>query len=317
MRVRLLALLATASLFLLGAVPAQAEGGGNQDEGNRGQNQTYLALGDSVAFGTDPNKNPFLAATFSGYPDIVASSLGLKETNPSCPGEASGGFIDVTGLDNVCRFYRANFPLHVSENGIPAHASYTGLGESQLQFAVDYLRHHPRTRLITIDMGANDIFKLTDICTKAHPTDPAAIGACVAAMLPTFLSNMESNLEHIFRTLRAHYHGTIVALTYYALVYDQAGIAGTQQLNAPMIQAADEFDVRIASGFDAFKAPSLANGGGDSCKAGLRIINLHPFDNPKPPPSCDVHPTPAGHQLLANAILRAVRGDEGDRAQNN
>ena len=315
MRVRLLTLLATASLVLLGAVPAQAEGGGNRDEGNQG---TYLALGDSVAFGTDPNKDPNQPATFSGYTDIVASSLNLSETNPSCPGEASGGFIDVTGLDNVCQsLYRKFFPLHVSKVGIPPHASYTDPSESQLQFAVDYLRHHPHTRLITIDLGANDIFKLTSICTTVHPTDPAAIAACVAASLPTYLSNMESNLEHIFKTLRAYYHGTIVALTYYALVYDKAGIAGTKQLNAPMIEAAEEFNVRIASGFNAFKALSLANGGGDSCKAGLRIIDLHFGANPPQLPSCDVHPTPAGHQLLANAILRAVHGDEGDNAENN
>jgi lysophospholipase L1-like esterase len=309
MRARLLALLATASLFLLGAVPAQADGGGNRDEGNPPPKQTYLALGDSVAFGTDPNKLPSQPATFSGYTDIVASSLNLKETNPSCPGEASGGFINVTGLDNVCQsLYRKLFPLHVT---------YTGPNESQLQFAVDYLRHHSSTRLITIDLGANDLFKLSDICATAHPNDSAAIADCVTDMTPTFLSNMESNLEHIFKALRANYHGTIVALTYYALVYDQAGITGTKQLNAPMIDAAHEFNVRIASGFDAFKALSIANGGGDSCKAGLRIMDLHIGANPPQAPSCDVHPTPAGHQLLANAILKAVHGDEGDNAQNN
>ena len=44
--------------------------------------------------------------------------------NASCPGEATGGFISPTGLDNVCRPYRTTFPLHVA---------YTG---TQLAFAV-------------------------------------------------------------------------------------------------------------------------------------------------------------------------------------
>jgi hypothetical protein len=59
----------------------------------------------------------------------------------------------------------------------------------------------------------------------------------------------------------------------------------------------------VASGFDAFAAASTAFGG-DTCAAGLRIVLT-------PPPSltCDIHPSPAGRDLLAQAIVNALRTD--------
>ncbi|HEY3079303.1 MAG TPA: SGNH/GDSL hydrolase family protein, partial [Chloroflexota bacterium] len=96
----------------------------------------YLALGDSLAFGLDPFRpvaDRSDASNFVGYPDVLAKALDLDLTNASCPGEATGGFISLTGVDRRCRtFYRARYPIHVS---------YT---TSQLDFAVAYLRSHPR-----------------------------------------------------------------------------------------------------------------------------------------------------------------------------
>lgn len=269
---KVLVALCTLGLLLVGAVPAQAER----------ERHGYLALGDSVAFGTDPNKDPRNATLFHGYPDFVSRQLDIENVNPSCPGEATGGFIDPNGLDNVCRPYRAAFPLHVA---------YTG---TQLAFAESFLRSHPRTRLVTIDLGANDIFALTKMC--------GASTACFNSNLPVFLANMDANLRTIFAGLRGTgYRGLIVALTYYALNYaDPASVAGAQALNNVMADAAAHSDhVLIADGFTAFQAISLALGGGDSCAAGLRLVNLMTGQ-------CDVHPTPLGHTLLATAIVRTV-----------
>src|SRR5262249_4881503 len=108
----------------------------------------YLAIGDSVAFGLNPllpqaDRND--PTNFVGYPEVLAQMLDLNLTNASCPGEASGGFISLTGVDRLCRtFYRSKFPLHVSYD------------TSQLDFAVAYLLTHPRTRLVTLNLGGND-----------------------------------------------------------------------------------------------------------------------------------------------------------------
>ena len=283
---RALVVLAALALSLVTSVPALAA----EDESSH----DYLALGDSVAFGYTPPQvtppaNYLNAANFVGYPEMVARAVGFKDTNASCPGEATGGFISLTSTnDNGClTSYRKNFPLHVA---------YT---TSQLDFAVAFLNaHRNSTKLVSINLGANDLFHLQRLCsTNANPA------MCFGNGLPGVLATMQANLGHIFAALRATgYHNKIVALTYYALVYDTAGVQGAALLNQPMINAAQPFHVRIASGFDAFQPLALLHGG-SSCAAGL-IIAL-------PAGGCDVHPTQLGHALLAAAIVQAAFG-EGD-----
>jgi lysophospholipase L1-like esterase len=287
MRVRLFALLAAASMFLLAAAPASA----SELRDNEG---SYLALGDSVAFGYSPLLvHAGLAGdptVFVGYPDIVARSLELNLVNASCPGETTGGFLSITnGADFVCLPYRANFPLHV------------GYSTSQLAFAIGYLRAHHNVRLVTIDIGANDVFKLQAACGGV-----ATI--CFANGLPAVLAGIDTNLRSIFNALRnvAHYHHTLVTLTYYSLAYDAVTAAGAIQLNAPIIDATKAFHGTIASGFEAFEPGALAAPGKSSCAAGYLIVLA--------PGVCDVHPTPAGRDLLAQAILNALEDgrDSGD-----
>ncbi len=64
-----------------------------------------------------------------------------------------------------------------------------------------------------------------------------------------------------------------------------------------MITAAGRHGVLIASGFDAWKATVLA-AGGSSCAAGL-LIRL-------PTGGCDIHLSPEGRALLADAIISTV-----------
>lgn len=280
--VRLLALVSATALSLFGALPAAATSEGHG----------YLALGDSVAFGTDPNRVPTVASNMVGYPDYVASALNVEEVNSSCPGEATGGFISLTGLDNVCRPYRFVWKL-------PLHVTYKG---TQLAFAESYLRANPRTRLVTIDLGANDFFALEDhICNFDS--------ACIVAGTPQILVDMEANLETIFKHLRATgYSGLIVALTYYSLQYPDTSVA--KLLNGPMIAAAAKYGVLIADGIAPFASAASAaanppGAAGTTCAARLTIVDLDLGGTP-PTPNCNVHPTQRGHQLLAESILDTI-----------
>ncbi len=282
MRVRLLALVSAVALFSIGAMPASASSEGHG----------YLALGDSVAFGfhpvtpTTPITDRLDASNFIGYPEIVAQRLNIEDINASCSGEATGGFIDAHGLDNSCRFYRSHWPLHTA---------YTG---TQLAFAVDYLKANPRTRLVTLNLDANDLFRLADGASQ----DFWPPSGCYTPNLFVYFSSTGcavQNLEAIFAAIRATgYTGLIVAMTYYALDYrDQTGLFFSGLLNGAMETAAAHSDgVLVASGFDAWKAQSLAVGG-SSCTAGLRI----PVGG-----DCDIHPSPAGRDLLAGAIVDTI-----------
>jgi lysophospholipase L1-like esterase len=279
LRLRFLALVTSAALALLGAVPAYADGGGNGD-GNH-QDGGYLALGDSVPFGFSPLLNPKDADNFVGYPEIVAAHLGIDDVNATCPGEATGGFLSLTGTDNVCRPYRANFPLHVSYK------------TSQMAFALKYLRRHHDTKLVTLTLGANDVFRFQKDCAATPPTGTCSLGlAGVAAV-------MQANLNTILGNIRGTgYKGLIVALTYYSLSYPDT--SGSAFLNAPMIAAATAHGALVASGVEAWRATAMA-AGGSSCAAGLLIATP-----PGQTTTCDVHPTPKGRDLLAGAVLQTI-----------
>src|SRR5512141_421686 len=161
---------------LLAAPTASADDGHGDDgshEGYRGDGRHgdgrhdfgYLALGDSVAFGyrppqVTPPADYLDASNFVGYPEVLAERSGLRLTNASCPGETTASLIDATAQSNGCENsvglpygYRTFYPLHVAYQG------------AQLDYAVQYLRSHPRTRLVSIDVGANDLF----ICQATTP----------------------------------------------------------------------------------------------------------------------------------------------------
>jgi lysophospholipase L1-like esterase len=98
----------------------------------------YLALGDSLAFGYQPNKD-----FIHGYTDLLAQRL-QKEgvftyANMACPGETSTTFTEECPQSNLRKY------------------PYQG---SQLQAAVHYIKQYPdQVSLVTLTIGANDVLR--------------------------------------------------------------------------------------------------------------------------------------------------------------
>jgi lysophospholipase L1-like esterase len=271
-----------AAVSLIPALPAAAA-----PLGGTGGTGTYLALGDSVAFGYVPPEavpapNYFDPSSFVGYPEDVAQALHIPVSNASCPGETTASLYIPGAQSNGCENslgssvgYRTEFPLHVQ---------YAG---TQMLYALRYLATHRNTRLVTIDIGANDLF----LCEET------TADACASpAELQAVLKKIQVNLAIIYALIRgvARYHGPLVALTYYSLDYaDPTQVAGTEALNSAIASVTVKFGGKVADGFAAFQGPSDA-AGGSPCAAGL-LIKL-------PDGTCNIHPSPEGHQLLAQAI---------------
>ena len=171
---RILVGLATCGLLAsVSAMPAAAAG-----EPSRADHESlYLAIGDSVAFGFNPLLNFANSDNFVGYPEALARRLDLHLTNASCPGETSGGFISFSGTDNGCRGYR--FGVSGVHPPFPLHVNYSS---TQLDFAVAFLKSHPNTRLVTLDIGANDLFVLQNQCKGDR--------ACIAAGIPALIHDL-------------------------------------------------------------------------------------------------------------------------------
>lgn len=206
----------------------------------------YLALGDSITFGfregsTVPPPAYADAQSFVGYPEDIGAALGWRVVNAACPGETAASFIDVRAQSDGCETfassgpgYRASFPLHVTYRG------------PQLQYAVGYLRAHPKTKPVSLVIGVNDLFACVattaDHCASEHGK---------------VLGKVADDVAHILGTIRkgGHYTGQIVVVNYYSLssaesvgsatLFDNTGIA---QLNAAVDHAAVPFAVTFASG---------------------------------------------------------------------
>jgi lysophospholipase L1-like esterase len=271
---------AAIGLVLAGAAPL-ASAGANE----AGRGPALLALGDSVVFGyiTQDGFDYVNPHNFIGYPLYVGAELRLDAVNASCPGETTGSFISETMPDNGCRAFRASAPLHTT---------YTG---SQLEFATKFLTTHPWTQLVTIGLGANDVFLLEAACSNSVP--------CVETGLPAVLAGISSNMDIVLRALRATgYRGVLMVVNYYSLDYTDPVETGIiNAINGTLATVAGNNGAVLADAFTAFqKAASTSFAGGKTCLAGL--LNVNPQNNLL----CDVHPAQSGQQILADVVEAAT-----------
>jgi lysophospholipase L1-like esterase len=251
------------------------------DEG-RGK---MLSLGDSVVFGfiTQDGFGYVNPDNFLGYPELVGHALRLDVSNASCPGETTAGFLSLTGADNGCRPFRANFPLHESYSA------------TQLEYALGFLAANRRTQLVTLSLGANDGFLLIARC-RGDAT-------CIQNGLPAALGAVYANLNAILSNLRATgFRGVLMVVNYYSQNYADPGQTGLSVLlNRTLAAAAAANGAVVADAFTAFQAAAVANpfAAGNTCKAGL--LN----GDPQNQGACDVHPSLTGQRLLAKAVKDA------------
>jgi lysophospholipase L1-like esterase len=194
-------------------------------------NYTYLALGDSIAFGYNPLLFPPFSpalptpAQFTGYPEVVAEVEHLlqskKEVNAACPGETSGSFISGTVPDNGCEGlggFKAIIGLHTSYNG------------PQLTFAESQLFANKHINLVTLGIGGNDLLLLEQQCNPSL----TSFAGCVERNLSAVLQSYAANLTFILAGLRANYAGTLVLVNNYSPSADPLFIVAVSDLNGMM-----------------------------------------------------------------------------------
>ena len=171
---------ACAATLVLALAPA-----GQAHAGTSGPTPYYLALGDSLSQGVQPNSSGQSVETNQGYADDLYSLYrnevpGLQLAKLGCPGETSTSML--TGAGSPCTY---------------------GAG-SQVAQAVSFIETH-HVVLITIDIGANDV----DGCLSGGTIN----GPCIA----TGLTNIGNNLPVILYMLRAAAGAgvPIVGMNYY------------------------------------------------------------------------------------------------------
>lgn len=256
----------------------------------------YLALGDSVAFGWSDalariTDNPH---RFVGYPQFLAEALDLPLLDAACPSEATGSFISPDLPDDGCRAYRADHPLHVSYEG------------TQLEYALGVAAAHGRLELVTLQLGADDLQLLRKGCS-AEP-DPSA---CLQAGLPGTVQTAAQRVAFAVLQLReAGYLGEILLLDYYNPGTDLVTGLALGALDAALASAARATGVTFVdlclpfNGVNPLDPPPPGLPvtpclGRDPCAEGL----IATVDG-----ACEIHPSRAGHRLIASVAAEAVDG---------
>lgn len=260
--------------------------GAGRGHAHGGPPLTYLALGDSLAFGFQqarfnslfPNEDP--AAFDTGYVDDLAAVLRLRDprlqlVNDGCPGETTDSFIA-----GPCQ-YQLAFPLH--------HPYVGGSGSSQLSDALAFLSTHRHVNPITLDIGANDALASLRECEQQ--------AACVAEHAPALLAHIAANLATILSDLRAGApHAKIVVLGLYNPFGPQ--LAGSDQLTAQLNDAMRHVAATVGAGFadplPVFNPPGAAEQP-TLCVLTNICTELH-----------DIHATDLGYAVLAGLLFEAL-----------
>lgn len=258
--------------------------------------QVYVSLGDSYATGYRPADDGAPAGTTrEGFVDLVAARSNLRVVNVACSGATSTQLRDEPGCAPFNRAPDAPDPA----------------GRTQLDAAVAALREHQgRVGLVTVVIGGNDLAP----CARKSETFEAL--ACASEAV----SDVRANLAAILPTLReAAGDARIVGLT-----YPDVFLGAWVSPEFPDGQSLARFSVSLFRDFfntaleaeygkiDAEFVDITATTGG---YGPLTDLTQDPTYGPIPTPVAkvceltyfcehtDVHPTPAGHEAIATAVL--------------
>lgn len=295
---RRIALLLAATLTI-GVVTAATPALADDDDDIEGG--TYLALGDSVAAGTQ-QPLPFT----KGYVDRLFRELEDeydfdRVVNLACPGDDTREMISGIG--------------GASEDGSLCYGPNAVLppgGTSQLDAAVAYIEDNPgEVRLITLTIGANDIL--------ACDPDAADLEVCLAQQL----GEIATNLPFIVARLMVAAPGVpIIATNYYNpnlafWIIDpaiaEASLALTPLFNGTLQAVYDAFGVPVADVASAFKTfqtqgKKVPKNVRAICKFTLMCerqggeLVLSDYDPVTPGPQTDIHPSNRGYRKIANTL---------------
>ncbi len=233
-----------------------------------GPKHYYLGLGDSLAFGYQPDldwSHGYVQDYYNNLKNHGVSSL----TNYGCNGEKS-----TTMINGGCPY------------AYLLHNYYLG---PQLTAAVNFLHSHAgQVSPVTLDMGANDL--LPDINTStcsvssSWSSDLATLhNNMVNTILPQLVSALtNSSGQRTGDLIMTNYYDPYINICPNSLTY-------VQQLNSELASEAAQFGIPLVDSYTAFGG---ANMGATIC-TNTWICSIF----------SDIHPKDAGYTIIANAFI--------------
>ena len=258
----------------------------------------YVALGDSLAVGDQPNGGLGHGYADQLYTALKANDPTLALVNLGCGGEST-----------ISMIYGSQDPAVASSCGPPLfYRTRYPVGGTQLSQAVSFLQAHQSfVRLVTIDIGGDDL------------------GPCLAVLdfsdscLNAYLPGIAGNLAAILAQLRAASgpNVPIVGMNYYDpfLGLWAFGLPGaatdsesfTVQLNDALEGAYRTADDPVANVEGAFAVTDFSD---SVTLTGFGAVPLNVYNACTLTWFCtlgDIHPNDAGYDLIAQAFEAALQ----------
>lgn len=254
----------------------------------------YLALGDSLSQGVQPDAVGASVETPQGYPGQVYAVLsrthpGLRLVTMGCPGETTITMI----RGGMCRYP----------------------GGSQLADAVAFLRaHRGHVLLITIDVGAND----PEQC-GVRP-NIVTIVSCIGTGVPDAVTNLTTIMTRL--NAAAGPGVRTVGMNYYlpALAEWRQGLPGqavawvAERLaagyNDLLARVYTRAGARVADVFNAFDTGNFSRKvtlpGVGTLPRNVALICQWTWECAAPPRGPNQHANQAGYQAIARTFLQAA-----------
>jgi lysophospholipase L1-like esterase len=249
----------------------------------------YVALGDSLAQGVQPNANGASVETRAGYPDLVYAALHRSRPSLSliklgCPGETTVTMIN----GGIC-----HYP-----------------GGSQLEAAGAFLRQHRgQVRLVTLDIGAND----PETCSGQPSFSQLAV--CAVKGVPSAVTHLATIVKQL--KAAAGPGVRIVGMNYYlpALAEWRNGLSGhavawtaeklAATFNALLGRVYEKQGIRVANVFGAFQTSDFDDHG-QTLPRNVTLLCRWTWECAAPPRGPNQHANQAGYHVIAQSFLRAA-----------
>jgi len=249
----------------------------------------YLALGDSLAQGVQPNAAGVSVATSDGYADQVYAALhpsrpGLRLVKLGCPGETTASMIN----GGICR-YRSG---------------------SQLAAAVAFLQaHRGRVLLVTLDIGAND---------PEHCGGQPGLGQLAKCAVTDIPGAVDNHGTIMARLKAAAGPGVrIVGMNYYlpALAEWRSGLPGrvvawtaeklAATFNALLGRVYAKAGIKAADVFGAFQTGDFGSHGA-ALPRNVTLLCQWTWACAAAPRGPNQHANQAGYHVIAREFLQAA-----------
>jgi lysophospholipase L1-like esterase len=303
------------------ALAAPAAQGGDHGGWDHGP-QYYLALGDSLSVGIQPDATGTDVPTDQGYPDQLASMLqrrghDLRLVKLGCSGETTVTFID----GGICTYPGNTQDGNSAQasSGQPAADSQAAAdsqpsADSQLAAATQFLRQHRgQVGLVTIDIGAND---LNPCIALGQATQ---IQACLTALIPQVVANLTTIMSSLRQAGGAPVQ--IIGMRYYdpeladwltgpaGQSLAQASVGLLDTYNGYLAGVYQQYGADVADVFTAFDTTDftdqVALPGLGTLPRNVATICQLTWECVPPPQGPNEHANAAGYHLIAETFLAA------------